>query len=57
MMTSKQQSYLARLAREHGYQSLYYAAAKYTGRSISNLQRKGLSVEEASKVIAALQAE
>lgn len=56
-MTAKQQSFITRLARDGGYQSLYYAAAKHTGRSISNIQRKGLTAAEASTVIDALLAE
>jgi hypothetical protein len=54
MMTEAQRNYLASLAREAGYQSLYYAAAPILGRSVSNMQRKGLTKAEASRVIDAL---
>lgn len=45
------------LARKAGYQSAYYAAAKVLGRSISNIQRKGMTTSEASQVIDGLKAE
>lgn len=53
-MTSKQMSYIESLARNAGYQSLYYAAAPILDRSISNIQRKGMTAAEASRVIDAL---
>lgn len=56
-MTSAQQRYIDSLARQAGYQSLYYAAAAILGRSISNMQKKGISKAEASQVIAALKAD
>ena len=42
------------LARDAGFQSGYYAAAKVLGRSISNLQRKGMTSTESDRVIAAI---
>jgi len=56
-MTSAQQRYIDSLARQAGYQSLYYAAAAILGRSISNMQKKGISKAEASQVIDALKAD
>ncbi|MGV7585210.1 hypothetical protein PJN38_24100 [Mycobacterium kansasii] len=55
--TPKQHSYITRLARDRGYQSAYYAAAKYTDNSISRIQRKGLPARDASAVIEGLLAE
>lgn len=55
--TLKQHSYITRLAGDRGYQSAYYAAAKYTDNSVSRIQRKGLTAREASAVIEALLSE
>jgi hypothetical protein len=57
MGTDKQLGYISRLADQLGYEgrtAWAYAASAVTGRSVSNIERKGLSVREASEVIDAL---
>jgi hypothetical protein len=57
MATDKQFGYISRLADQLGYEgrtAWAYAASAVMGRSISNIERKGLTVREASEVLAAL---
>jgi len=57
LMTVKQHNYMRFLAHRLGYRTWAHAAAPIVNRSITNINKKGLSVAEASCVIDALLAE